>query len=301
MAKVDETGNAAPLKSSLDAGIRTISAEQEIVFFKYTRAVLPLDGYVFWVKDLMAPEFRVRGSLHYDTDQQQRVDEIIGLNRVVFTTQEQIESFNAISDAVAYIGSIDDIRFAFTAQGRKYQQADTYHYRGDAIYPAMYSQIIDSPADPLDLGELIATNSLPIWLALNRFMPMFPAYLTETNLRPPYAAIDITETKAVQSAPEIANDSTHLQLMTEKVKIIMMGLRNNEALDFLDYVLDYSLSSDSFGIQNSPSIQDEKRGQSELGILAQKKTIEFEINYYQSRSLAVGRKLIESAGITVSL
>jgi hypothetical protein len=301
MANIGEIDNPSPIKQVIEEGLEVLSGGQEIVFQKYTRAVLPLDGYVFFVRDTATPSMSVAGSLHYDTDQQQRADETIGINKVVFTTQNEVQDFNTISVNSVWIGAIDGIRFAFTARGRKYQQAGTYHYRGDAIYPAMYTQIIDNPGTPVSLGNLIATNSMPIWLALNQYMTLYPAFLVQSNIHPPYASVEISDTKPLQSAPMIDSLSGSHQLMTEKVKIVMNGLRNNDAIDFLNYVFQYTLDTESFGIQNMPGIVDEKRGQSELGILAQKKTIEFEVNYYQTRVQAVARQLILNAGFTLSI
>src|SRR5512146_2162719 len=118
-----------------------------------------MDGYIFYVKDTTAQSLIVKGSLHYSTDQEQREDETIGINRVLLTVDEQIQDFNAISNTSVYIGDYDSIRFAFTATGKFYHAAGIYHYRGDAIYPAMYSQIIDNPVS-LNTAP-IATNSLP--------------------------------------------------------------------------------------------------------------------------------------------
>ena len=300
MANVNESIVTSSMQSELNAGLNTVSGNQEITFYKYTRAVLPVDGYVFWVKDLITPPLIVQGSLHYSTDQQQRTDETIGINKVIFTTQQEVEDFNVIAENSTYIGQIDLIRFAFTSRGNKYQNAGTYHYRGDAIYPAMYSQIIDNPSVPLDLGSAIATNSMPIWLSLNSKMPIYPENLVPSNILPPYAAIEIKDTKSLQSAPYIEKNSSHDQLLTEKVKVIMYGLRNDQALDYQDYILNYSLNYGQIGIQNMPIIVDEKRGQSELGIIAQKKSIEFEINYYQSRALAIAQQLILTANIQFS-
>jgi hypothetical protein len=300
MAKVDE-GSAGQLQASLDAGIRSISADQEIEFIKYNRAILPVDGYVFWVRDANAIPIKTQGSLHYDTDQQQRADEIIGLNKVVFTTQSEVQDFNAIADQVVWIGAIDSIRFAFTSRGKKYKEAGTYHYRGDAIYPVMYPQILENPQDALNLGGKIATNSMPLWLGLNAIMPIYPAYLVSSNLRPPYAAIDIESTEPLTAMPEKGSDSTSMQLVKDRVKIIVHGLRNDAAIDYLNYIIDQSLIYETMGILNSPSIMDEKRGQSELGILAQKKSLTFEISYMQSRNLATARKLISSASITLAI
>lgn len=292
MAKASESINTTQLKSELEAGIENISRNQVVSFQKYTRAVLPIDGYVFWVKDTATAAISVQGSLHYSTDQQQRDDETIGINKVVFTTQQEIENFNNVSDNVAWIGTKDNIRFSFTARGSVYDNAGTYHYRGDAIYPAMYSQIIDNPGSPINLGSLISVNSMPLWLALSQYMTLYPAMLLPSNIAPPYAAIDISDTKVLQAAPSIGSDSTSNQLCSEKVKITIYGLRNDTAIDFHNYILNYSLNYDTFGIMNMPTIREEKRGQSELGILAQKKVIEYEISYNQYRAATTARQLI---------
>lgn len=321
MAKVgEEDAGGFPLQGTLDQGLKALSGFQQITFKKYIRQVLPLDKYVFWVYDPSTPALSLNGSLHYETDQQQRVDETIGINKVTFTTQEEIDQFNTIAGNIAWIGSIDNIRFAFTSRGRKYREAGTFHYRGDAIYPTMYSQIIDNPIlygtldgsflldqtslapdaiNPnINLGGLIATNSTPIWLGLNKYMPIYPELLVDSNIRPPYAAVEVTDTKPIQAIPFRDTSGSSWQLMTEKVKIIMHGLRNDQAIDFLNYVLDYSASGDVLGVQNMPGIVDDKRGQSELGIRAQKKFIEFQVSYYQARSLQVARQLIQRAGIS---
>lgn len=301
MANANEQTGSKPLEAALDAGIKALSRDQEITFRKYNRQILPFDGYVFWVADLATAPITVLGSLHYETDQQQRADEIIGLNRVVFTTQQEVQDFNAVADSTVWIGEIDAIRFAFTSRGKKYEQAGTYHYRGDAIYPVMYPQIIDNPAtSPANLGLTIATNSMALWLSLGASVNLFPAYMISSNLRPPYAAVEVLETSALQAFPfRDANGSTY-QLMRDKVRVMTHGLRNNEAIDFLNFVQDQSLLRTDFGILNTPGIVDAKRGQSELGILAQKKEIEFEISYNQIRTLQGSRQLILSANIALA-
>ena len=52
---------------------------------------------------------------------------------------------------------------------------------------------------------------------------------------------------------------------------------------------------------NMPVIQDEKVTQPELGVIAMKKTITFEVSYYQQNIRNVARQLIESALISVSV
>ena len=83
-------------------------------------------------------------------------------------------------------------------------------------------------------------------------------------------------------------------MIQETVKIVIYGLRNNVALDFQDYVLSNSLN-DKFGIMNMPIIKDEVRTQSELNVRGMKKSIEFEISYYQSVAQDIARQLILSS------
>lgn len=304
MAKISESANQSTKEASLDVGYNTLDEQSKIEFIKYDRYVLPVDGYIFYLKDLKSSPLYANGSIHYRTDVKQNVDETIGINRVLFTTETQIQDFNALSNTSIYIGQVTDaegalIRFAFSSSGKFFESSGMYHYQGDAIYPAMYSQIIDNPTLPISLNQ-VATNSLPIWLQLTALMPIFPAFLTPTNLQPPYATVDITDTSAWQAAPFLDSTSTHIQLASEKCKFVIYGLSNNTALDFQDYIINQSLVYDNFGIQNSPIVRDEQRTQTELTMIANKKSIEFEINYYQQRVNTIAQELITSAFCSVS-
>jgi hypothetical protein len=213
---LSESLGDTPLNASLRAGINTLSASQTITFTKYVRLVLPMDGFVFWVKANLlspsaifnaskfntstinqaqatitsAPTVEVQGSFHYSTDQKQLEDETPAINRVIFTTSSEIQDFEQIGSNVMFIGEFQGIRFGFTRHGRYYAQANLFHYSGDAIYPAMESQIIDDVTS-LDTRNVVVSNSLPIWLGLNEIMPMYPSFLVDANLPPPYAAVHI--------------------------------------------------------------------------------------------------------------
>ena len=63
----------------------------EYKFTKYVRLILPMDGYVFWVRsDLLTPftlvQTTVMGSFHYATDQLQEEAETYSRNRVAIST-----------------------------------------------------------------------------------------------------------------------------------------------------------------------------------------------------------------------
>ena len=319
------TQSATQMNSGLQQGLRTLSNDQEITFVKYVKLVLPMDGYVFWVKaDLVNPsavynsgafdtfygnqvpsigetaqEITVKGSLHVSIDQRQAEDEIFAYNKVIFTTSQEITDLNEISPQTVYIGSYGGIRFSFSQRGKFYDAAGLYHYVGDAIYPVMDNLVIDDPI-VFDVSNVIISNSLPIWLTLNKYFPVYPSFAVPDNIVPPYAAVHIPPegTEAIQSTPYIDGDNNHYQLAKDKVRITVYGLRNFNALDFVDYVNQYTLDTDNMGIMNMPIIRDEKRSQNELSVLAMKKSIEYEVSYYQSRVRDIAKQYIENAFIT---
>src|SRR5579859_3187996 len=105
MALIDETDVAA---ANL-AGLQTLSEDQIISFQLYVRWVLPLDGYVFWLgTGEMLP---VRGSLHVTMEKRQLEDETLAVNRVVLTTGDLVQKFNAIAPDQMWVGELAGIRF----------------------------------------------------------------------------------------------------------------------------------------------------------------------------------------------
>lgn len=334
MAELDEAVNAKdPLASDLAAGLESLDLNQTIIFTRYIRLVLPLDGFVFWVKAAiagpsalvgsalpnkvapnqspkimtLAPTFTAKGSMHYSSEVRQEAAEFYAAHRMVFTAEEPVNDLAAIAPNTLWIGEFDGKRFAFSARSSFYRQADLYHYTGFAVYPDMETQIIDAPFG-FDSRNVVVSNSLPAWLALASYRPpyafwnppptLYPSFLMPENLAPPFGAVDIPPegTKALASAPTITRRTqSHFQLCSDTVRITLWGLRNFNALDFVDCVNQYSVDTAAIGIMNIPVMRDEKRTQSELGTIAMKKTIEYEISYHQARMNDIARKLITSA------
>lgn len=319
------------LAGDLAAGVEAISSNQTIKFTKYIRLVLPLDGYVFWVRADMAspsaianafgpnavspntspseeesaPYFNGAGSLHYATDNRQTSEGNYDVNRVVFTSQGPINQFNQVGPNVMWVGEFQGVKFGFSARKSFYQQSGLHHYVGDAVYAIMKTQLVDDPA--AFKASLIVSNSLPIWLSMNDFVAvpwvlfsspprLYPAYLSPEELVPPYGTIDVvSDTDAIGMAPHLAKRLTHTQLVRERVRVTLWGLNNARAMDFIDFVNQYSLDSDLFGVSNMPAIRDVPFKQVELGTLAQKKFVEYDINYNQRAARDVARQLILKA------
>jgi hypothetical protein len=310
MPTVAETQNAkGRLAAPLAAGVDEISQSQTITFTLYRRLVLPMDGFIFWVKaDLLGPSatvdttaidgfyvnqgqrittpaqtLTVAGSFHYASTQTQQQDENYVNNRVIFTALSEVHDFNDVDPTTMYIGTFDEIRFAFSQRSSFYKQADLYHYTGDAVYSILESQIIDDLAG-FDPFNVVTSNSLPAWLTLNSICPVFPSYLVPDNQTPPYVSIHIAKTEAIQATPLFDNFGSQYQLAKDNVTATVYGLRNFNAQDFYKGVLDYiGPDGQVLGLMNMPIIQDEKTAQVELTALAMKKTIKFEVSYYQAR------------------
>lgn len=301
MPGVAESLDQSQLEASLKAGLDVISQSQKVVFTRYVKLILPLDNFVYWVKasivtGQVAPfTLTVKGSLHRTTQNNQVEDATYGQNRIIFTSENNVDDFNAISPTDMWLGAIDDVRFSFNSSNMFYKQSGLYHYVGDAVYPFMESQIID---DANDLGglDLVVSNSLPIWLTLNEIVPVYPSFLVSENIIPPYASvhIDPAQTTAIQSVPRIDETSSHWQLAQDHVRVTLYGLNNAKSLQFQDYILGYMADSDNLGLMNMPIVRDEKRPQSEINAIAMRKTIEFDVSYYQASLYDIARKFILS-------
>ena len=332
MSLEEGIASASPLNAALEQGVAEIARNQEITFTLYVRLVLPIDGTAYWVRaDLVsqgaianamgvnetpvnqpviattpAPTFTVKGSLHYSAQNVQNEDESFAINRVVFTSESPIEMLNTVRPSTLWIGSYKDLTFAFSTHAMLYEAAGIWHYQGDAIYPDMEPQIIDKMSG--FSGKQIVSNSLPIWLSMNNYaamfyeafgnsIPLYPSYLLPANITPPWGTVHIEPgtTQAVQSAPLFDANMNRWQLAAETARVTLYGLDNEAALNFADFVQQYALNTGNIGISNMPVPRDEKRTQSELGTISQKKSIEFDVTYYQARANEIAREVIEQA------
>ncbi|OYY59038.1 MAG: hypothetical protein B7Y55_01120 [Polynucleobacter sp. 35-46-207] len=305
----ESLASPGPLAASLAAGLNSLSGNQSVVFNQYARSVLPTDGYVFWVSNGVS--ITVNGSLHQIIGQNQNEDETMSINKILFTSTQEVTQFNGINSGLLWVGEwLSDgvtLKVVFNDTASIYQQSGLWHYSGDTVYPALQSQLIASAADLP--SSPIVSNSLPIWLAQNSFAAVYPSYLVPSNISPPYivAHIPPEDTKPIQQFPVyvspgvLSGSNNYLmpstQLMIDKVELTLYGFNNQAAIQYLSSLMDYSLNTDDFGFCNSPVIQDEKRKQSEISVLAMKKKITILASYYQETSDAVARRLILSSAL----
>jgi hypothetical protein len=310
------------LQPTLSAAIETLGQAQRITFFQYKKAILPLDGYVFWVKT--GAELVIDGILHYASERREEEDQTVAVNDVSFTTKSQVLEFNAVAPQFLYIAIYQPprqpaappsppIRFAFVARQPIQRMAGLFHYRGHAVFASLATQLLDDISQ-IDTTKLIVSNSLPAWLSLasyspewliptNPQIPLYPSYLLPDNLEPPYGAVHIhpDSIRSLQSAPWLNRTGSRYQLTSERVRVILYGCNNDIASDFLDVVEQYSIDTNTIGMMSMmPAIHDDKVFQPEMVVLAQKKSFDFEISYLQTRMRLAARQLIYNAFTTVT-
>lgn len=306
MAQISEVDESdAGIASTLRTGLDTLDLDQEVTFQAYSRVVLPLDGYVFWNP---TTTLCVKGSLHFPQVIEQSEDETVGVADMLFTSEQQIVEFSGANDTI-YVAKQGELRYAFSRQEGFFRAANLWHYAGRSVYPAMAPQLLDNPG-MIDPKRAIVSNSLPLWLALSRYKPvygftpnlqLYPSFLVDANLAPPYGAVHIEGPEPLQAVPLIDSESSSWQLVADRVRVTLYGLQSNESIDFMNAVLQYSRDTQNFGLMSMPAVVDGKRTQQELQAIAMQKVLEFRISYYQSRVNTVARKLILSAVPTIVL
>jgi hypothetical protein len=250
----------------------------------------------------------VQGSFHYDSTIEQREDAITDSNTVIFSALQEVQPFNQIGPDFLYIAHYHDITFAFSSRGRLYEQADLYHYLGKAVYSVNTTQIVDDAAN--FNPSLVISNSLPIWLNMPNYVPpypgfvcpipLYPSYLVDGNLPPPFGSVHIEDSTALGMSPTFGPRLQSGHLCRDRVRVTLYGCDNLTAANFLAFVEQYSYDWMLIGMANSPAIQDEKHTQPELKIIAQRKKIDFEVNYLQSAVRDVARQFIEHVKVQFS-
>lgn len=306
-----------PLGAALKQGLDTLDLNQTIEFTLYRRFVLPIDGYVYWVKDSTVPTLKVMGSLHYSSDLAQTDDNTQPTTRVVFTAQGLVRDFTEIAPTTLYMATFEGTQFAFSSLSPRFWQANLWHYVGKGNFSEYANLIVDDVADIPT--EQIISNSLPSWLAMNGYgtppnppwhvdipfppITLYPAFLSPMNEPPPYGVVMIEpeQTTSYVQAPTFDSRLNSEQLAHDRVTVTMYGATNRQAQDFLAAVNQYTLDTERFGIVGVPAIMrdDVKATVPETLLLAEKKHIVFEVSYLQQAQRDVARQLIEKVIVTV--
>jgi hypothetical protein len=253
----------------------------------------------------LATQVNVLGSFHYDSIIEQREDATVDSNTVIFSSLSEIQEFNNLGPDYLYIASYRNIRFAFASRGRLYEQADLYHYLGKALFSVNATQIIDdvSTFNP----DTVISNSLPLWLNLPNYVPpypgficsvpLYPSFLVTDNLPPPFGSVHIEDTKVLTQSPIFGPQLQQTQWARDRVRVNLYGLNRDQVATFLAFVMQWSRDWNLMGMANMPNITDVKHSQPEMRILAQRKRIDFEVNYNDLTVRDQARQFIEHAKV----
>lgn len=298
-----------PLASALGQAVETISDDETLTFTLYNRAVLPLDGLVFWIASTTTQT--VEGSFHYAINTEQDEASSQAITEVLFATETQLDNLLTASPMTKWIAIVDGLHVAFTRAKNFYDEAGLYHYVARALLPTEASQVIDSPTS-LNPSLLIASNSLPAFLLLNTYTPpyycpyipanlptLYPSFLVPANLQPPYAVVHVERSEAQAPVPWQDANSNPYQLATDDVRITMYGLSNNQAALLRDAIVAFSRDQQVIGIQGDiGAIRDERQPQSDFLIVAQKKTMMLRVSYLQTAVVNFARQVFKQIQTT---
>lgn len=308
MGLLDEGAYAAGQEAGLlRAAKDQLSGHRELVFQCYSRVVLPYDKYVYWQPTVKTQP--IGGSLHFSQEWEQSEDETVGLAHIWFTADSRITEFESAPPNTIFVATVEGFRFAFSRQMDRYEQAGIWHYECKSVYPALASQLLDTPG-LIDPTRAVVSNSLPLWLDFASYKPLYgftsnltlyPADLVEPNLTPPYGAVIIDGPAPLTAMPALDANSSSTQLVRDRVRIVLYGLQSNESIDFLNALIQYSVDTGNFGLASMPCVVDVRRPQTELQAIAMQKAIDVNVNYTQSRVNTVAQKLILSAVPTILL
>lgn len=328
MFAVGREPSLTALQSAVKGGVEDISQYEETSFVRYSKVRNPYDGSVFWV---LVPESQksFQGSLHMTTNTLQEEVSVFALNYVVFTTNQEISELNTIQPTDMWVCEFTTpsgvaLKVGFSERTSFYHQAGAWHYRGDALYPQMGTQLVDSQ-DQIPLAGPIVSNSLPIWLAFEFYLnsipsfqkadpillPHYASYLIPDNIQPPYVAVHIEpdDTKPLGYFPMVVEQTSEVdplnrvyetdQLSEDKVILTLFGLTNEQAVQYVNFLVQRSVDYDEFGFMDSPVIKDDKKTQTEFAILAMKKRVILRVSYYQATARAILQRLIVKASCSI--
>jgi hypothetical protein len=293
--------------AELAAGLNTLDLNETVVFAQYARALIPLDGSIFWIGTGINKT--IQGSLHWAVNKLQNKDDTFGQVSVTLTALSQVVDLESIAPGFALIATLPNgAMYAFSAQANYYKTADAWHYTGTAIPPALRSNVIPYTVGggSLDTVTPVVNNSLPLWLALNSYTPhypgrttggltLYPSFLVVDNILPPYGVVHIepSSTSSYTAVPQISSTGDLSQMCRDDVEITLYGARSDFVFNFVQTILQYATDTGNLGLLNMPTIHDEKRTHPELTILAQKKTIKFEVSYLMDTANFVANTLFQ--------
>lgn len=300
------------LKDVIETGWATLAQAREFDLVKYNAFRNPADGYLYWLKTDEVQ--KITGSLHNRAIQENTQDHTNNRNTIILTTSDQIKGFDVADPTTALFISIqiDDpsivdggpMIIGFNSSDAFYEQAGTYHYMGEAVFPNFRQFIVDDPVDWA--ANIVPANSLPIMIdQLGDYgVPVYAAWAVPANIQGAYISVNIDNSRTMHMMPlyDSAQGVNYAnQFKADDIELVAYNMRAANIQGLVTHIFDSSMRPAKFGLMSIPQVNDIPAVQSEYGIRADKKSVKMSINYWLSTSTELVRKTITQANFTMEI
>lgn len=284
----------APYAGVLRNGIDFLKENNKFIFITYSKAILPYDGFIFWIKRKEETVI-VKSIEHTAEEMLQEGDTFRSESTLILTSEEPLFDFSQNDLETIKVIVCNNNRYVIRKSGENTGESGIFHYMARIIEKPLESILLDSE-DDFRSRKIQLSSSIPLFILLASgvfdLVPvhydLYPAWLVPFNKKPPYITVEIIKTTALASGSQtvIHHEKEYLlKLVQEEVKFVLYGFDNDAAFIFLKQLEKWSTIYNYIGFMNMPCIEDEVHNQVELGSVAQKKSIELVISYYQSAEL----------------
>ncbi len=289
----------SPYANILRNGVDFLKDGQTISFTTYRRAVLPFEGFVYWIK-LHGGEKSIESMIHKTDELYQEEDSFRNESTILITTRESLFNFSQDGIDEIKVFNYQDSLYVLRKTGENADQSGIYHNMAHIVEPQMQNTFLDTE-DDFRNRNMQFSSSVPLFIMFSMGLfdlfqdhyDMYPGWLTPYNKKPPYISINVSDTEALSSATayETVDGNTYIgKLVTEKVTFTLYGYDNEQIMIFLSDLEKWSMVYNYVGFMSSPAIVDEIHSKVETGTVALKKTIEVDISYIQMAKLSEALK-----------
>ncbi|MDI2113068.1 hypothetical protein [Commensalibacter nepenthis] len=279
---------------ALQDGLNTIRQGQVIIITYYQKAILPYDGFVYWVKSRKKDSVEA-SMIHYSDELRHEDQSYYDDASLIITTTEPLFDFSQEDIETLPVFNYAGKQYVIKKTGNNTDNAGLYHNFAKVIEPRLKSIFLNTKKDFLEKTVQFSNSISRFILLANGYFDLvkipyiiYPEWLVPLNKTPPYITIGITETEALSVGHKqvyINEQPTFVNPAKDYIELNLYGLDNHEAINFLATLEKWSLIYQQMGFLNIPRIKDLPSSQNEIGSLSQKKIIEIEVFYYQSANI----------------
>lgn len=239
------------------------------------------NGYSYW---LINPDEKKKidiVAVHITTNKDQIREGVREWNYVNVETTVSLQNILGCNDDDGAVVWYGDYIIMFYVLRSLHEPEEIYHYSGEMLNARNKRFII---VDEKKMEEKLITNSMPLWLRNKDLFPcpIFPSYLSPSNMDCPYMSIEVFSTTALNDIIKV--EDKLIQYKREYCRLYLINADEQMAQEILWLITRIYPEHDtrSFGVMNMPrwftSLEDKQRA---FSIMANRKICDVEINYWQ--------------------